>query len=527
MILDQKELKLLYPSTAEYSHIFYDKASNLKEFRENFVSSKLWRLNNLYTIIDKVGKTVPFIMNTAQHLVYSTSLTHPRLIILKSRQQGISTLWLISFFDDALFNKNFSVGLMAQGLDESSKLLERIGILWQYIPIDVLKMLDVDKAKDNSKEFSFNNGSSIYVRTSFRSATLQRLHISEFGKISNANPKRARETKAGTLQTITAGNTVIIESTAEGANAFKEMWDTAVDFNETGQLLAPKDFKPVFLSWMDDPDCSLSIPQAPSKTQEKYFVDLEDITKVVLTPEQTNFWVAQYRELNDEIYQEYPATPDEAFAATRDGSFYNKLYRMWVIKKGRELNNLYDPNLDVFCTVDLGMNDSMVLIFWQVHRNEVRIINEYVNNGEAIEHYVDVMKSMPFNIKRVDLPHDANVVSLNTGKTRLSRFIELGCNARVIRKVGLQDGIALVRKLVPHLWIDKRCTYVRSCFLNYSKEWDDKLGNWKNKPQHDEWSHGADDVRYIAQEVPSSVLSSTWGLSDKKESSPVVDGMCL
>ena len=150
----------MYPSTAEYSHIFYDQASNLKEFKENFVSSKLWRLNNLYTIIDKVGKTVPFIMNTAQHLVYSTSLTHPRLIILKSRQQGISTLWLISFFDDALFNKNFSVGLMAQGLDESSKLLERIGVLWKYIDIDVLKMLDVNKGKDNSKEFSFDNGST-------------------------------------------------------------------------------------------------------------------------------------------------------------------------------------------------------------------------------------------------------------------------------------------------------------------------------------------------------------------------------
>jgi hypothetical protein len=335
MRIDQEEFNRLYPSMQDYSDIFYTKAESKKDFLENYLSSKLWRLNNIYTIVDKRGNTVPFVMNRAQHLVYSTSLSHPRIIVLKSRQQGISTLWLISYFDDALFNKNFSVGLMAQGLDESSKLLERIGILWQHIDHDVLRLLEVNKSKDNSKEFSFTNGSSIYVRTSFRSATLQRLHISEFGKIANANPKRAKETKAGTLQTIASGNIVVIESTAEGANEFKDMWDTATEYQESGQALAPKDFKPVFLSWLDDPDCNLDIPQQPNQTQEKYFEELELETKRTLTPEQKNFWIAQYRELGDDIFQEYPATPEEAFAATRDGTFYNKLYREWVIKKGR------------------------------------------------------------------------------------------------------------------------------------------------------------------------------------------------
>jgi len=58
-----------------------------KSFMEDFLPSKLWRLNNLYTIINKDGYKMQFLMNYAQHVVYSASLRHPRIIILKSRQQ--------------------------------------------------------------------------------------------------------------------------------------------------------------------------------------------------------------------------------------------------------------------------------------------------------------------------------------------------------------------------------------------------------------------------------------------------------
>ena len=49
--------------------------------------SKLWRLNNLFTITDKDGQLVRFVMNWAQHVVYAATLRHTRIIVLKSRQQ--------------------------------------------------------------------------------------------------------------------------------------------------------------------------------------------------------------------------------------------------------------------------------------------------------------------------------------------------------------------------------------------------------------------------------------------------------
>src|SRR5690606_25450076 len=204
------------------------KPATEQELIKYYLPSKLWRLNNLYTITDKVGDKIPFRLNLAQFKVHAALQQHARLIILKSRQQGISTYYLINFFDDAIFKSFLNIGLMAQGVDEAVLLLERVKFAWDHFDKDIKEFLGRKQVRSSAKQFKFNNDSTIFVRTSFRSATLQRLHVSEYGKISNESPKKAKETKTGTLQTIKAGNPVAIESTAEGHNDFKIMWDQAV-----------------------------------------------------------------------------------------------------------------------------------------------------------------------------------------------------------------------------------------------------------------------------------------------------------
>ena len=243
----------LFPDMLPYYDIFVEPHSSEKQFLSDYLSSKLWRMNNLYTIIDKDGEKIPFVMNYSQLKVYAAWRRHPRLIILKSRQQGISTLWLIDFFDNALFTSDLNIGLMAQGADEAATLLIRVKTAWDELAISIKEHFSLTVTKDNTKEFALSNGSTIFIRTSFRSTTLQNLHISEFGKIANKNPERAKETNKGTLQAIQPGNTVVIESTAEGDNMFKDKWDAAVN---CAGVFAPKDLQPVFLSWLDDPDCS-------------------------------------------------------------------------------------------------------------------------------------------------------------------------------------------------------------------------------------------------------------------------------
>lgn len=493
--------------------IFRRDPENTEDLLDNFLASKLWRLNNLYTIINKKGKKIPFKMNYAQHQVYASLLKHPRLIILKSRQQGISTFYLIYELDDSLIWPDFSCGLMAQGLSESSTLLKRIKTAWNNLDDDIKNFLCVSITRDNKGEISFSNNSSIYIRTSFRSDTLHRLHISEYGKIANKFPERAKETKTGTLQTIQPGNIVAIESTAEGKNDFSYMWDQAIIAEikaKKSGAYAPLDFKPVFLSWVHDPDCMSDVYEEPNKEHIEYFKKIEKELDLTLTIQQRNFWISKLRELKDDIYQEYPATPEEAFMKSLEGSYYSKDFTEYVVKKNRVTSPLYDPNIEVNVAMDLGVraSDLYTLLFFQRYNDEWRIINEHTNFGKGLRYYIEYIKDTQYKINWIICPHDIKVFEMGAdggkGATRLHTIRMLAKEILNTKKIlpldrsSIEDGIEAVRQIIPNIKIDSKCEYLIKCFYNYSKEWDEHNNTWKDKPNHNEWSHGADAIRYMA-----------------------------
>lgn len=499
----------LYPQIANYYDWFNSKPKTVKEFEQVYIKSKLWRLNNLYTIINKYGEPVIFKMNWAQHVAYAASKKHPRLCILKSRQQGISTLWLVSFFDDAIFCPFLNIGLMAQGKDEATKLLERTKFLWDKLSPDVKNFLGIGLDKDNAGEVSFTNNSTIFIRVSFRSTTLQRLHISEFGKIANMYPDRAKEVFTGTLQALAKGNTGIIESTAEGNNRFKDVYYNGVLAKESN-MLSTKDFYPVFLPWTSDPDCVLSVNQIETTETKKYLDDLEPIVGK-LNREQRNFYVAQSRELGDEVHQEYPATAEEAFKATKDGTYYSKLFTKHIINNKRILKDLAVEGAKTDVYFDLGVDDYAVLLFVQRIRGKTYIVDELYNDGYGLEYYLDEIKNSDYEIGTLRLPHDIKVrettYTNNKGRAK-SRYAlvqewltkeKLDWRTTVLKKYNVIDGIDQVRKLIKNeLYLDAKCEYIVKCFLNYSKEWDAKLEQWKTTPYKDVYNHGADTVRYLA-----------------------------
>lgn len=508
--ITREEFLVIYDglNVINYIDLFYTEPQNDLDIAYNYLPSKLWRLNNLYTIINKEGKRIKFKMNKSQHKAYAASLRHPRVIILKSRQQGISTFWLIDYFDDAITIPDLSIGLMAQGKDESSSLLERTKLLWDTLDPNVKSFLGISNTADSALEFSFSNNSTIFIRTSFRSTTLQRLHVSEMGKIANKYPEKANETKSGTLQALAQGNTGVIESTAEGDNVFKDMWDNAVTHMHTRSL---KDFYPLFLSWIDDPDCIITTPQPFTDRQLKYFAEIERELRIKLSDEQKYFWVVQARELGDRVYQEYPATPTEAFMSTRDGTYYARAFYEWVIGQKRIIpfEELYDPNLAVQIAVDLGMDDTNVLGVIQTYKDEFRLLDEFYDNGQDIKYYCDWIKDQPWirNLTHVVLPHDAEVRELTSGKKRIEVFEEelafdkqgnpLTVEFTILPKTeSVQEDIEKVRQVIPKLWLSDRMDYIKRCLVNYKKEWNERTQKFRNKPKDDDVNHGADMFRY-------------------------------
>ena len=548
-VLTEEEFFTLFPNKRNLWELLNTKPRNEQELLFKYLPSKLWRLNNLYTIIDKDGEEIPFQMNRSQFIVHANRFLHPRLIILKSRQQGISTYYLIDYFDDALTQPNLHCGLMAQDRDASGSLLERVKFTWDKLDDYFKNFLGVGKLTDNSSEFKFSNKSKMIIKTSFRSATLQRLHISELGSVANNYPKKAKETKTGTLQTIKAGNPIAIESTAEGANMFKDFWDTAYKLKVQGLLetkeqvtefyklwstqymhknnlpYAGKDYHPVFLSWLFDPDCQEEQEQYISQEHADYFAKVENDTGFILSQKQKNFWVAQERELEGDIHQEYPATPEEAFSAAKDGTYWARKYIECIVRKNRKVRNLYDPKLPVYVAMDLGRNDYNVLIFFQYWeesdgKKSIRIIHEYYNSGEGLDHYATYLKgekqfskapTKKYDIKVTALPHNATVTDLSTkgNRTREDILNEEGItNTFVLDKWGKQTGIELVRQYMDSIHIDEDCTYTEQCFLNYTKEWNPVLNIWKNEPKRNEWAHGADAIRYVVQYVDQYLAGS-------------------
>ena len=494
----------------------------------NYLPCKLWRMNNIYTIRDKFGTPVKFNLHRAQHLAYAASLHHSRQIILKSRQQGISTLWLISFFDDAIFLDNMNCGLMAQDADAATDLLERVTYAWDDLSDSIKLFLGIERIVNNSKVTSFNNGSKIFVRTSFRSGTLTRLHISELGKIANKYPERAKETNSGSLQAIKAGNTVIIESTAEGRdNLFATKWKTAE--NHVGAL-SEMHFAPLFLSWVDDPDCVLNIPVRVKAEDEEYLAMVERDLHVKLTNQQIWWACAKREELDDEFDREYPYNPESAFSQARDGSYYGRLIKE-LKDSGRLLNGgVFEPELKVFVSFDLGINDSFEMLFWQADlavngRLQVRLIDHYHNTGEGLAHYVSVLRDKNYRYERFILPHDAKKRELGAAKSISGQLKDLGMTKqKILPRDDVLPGIQAVREMMPLLWIDaEKCEYVVSAFENYTKEWDSKYGVWKDKPKHDEWSNPMDAVRYFAM----FKLREFKPRKKTRSSTNVVDGLAL
>ena len=506
-MISHEHFKELFPNNLSLWELLNSKPKDYTELITKYMPSKLWRLNNLYSIINKQGETIPLRLNRAQFAVYAKNLEHPRLIILKSRQQGISTFWLMSYFDDLITQSNMNCGLMAQGKDEAGTLLERLKHAWNTLEPWVKEFFDIRIIKDNSSEFKLSNNSTMFIRTSFRSATLQRLHISELGKIANKYPQRAKETKTGTLQALSPGNTGVIESTAEGVNMFKHMWDASTKQYASGNL-AGKDFLPVFLSWLDDPDCIELQPQYPDDEEITYFARLEAELGITVTKEQRNFWIAQHRELEGDIHQEYPATAEEAFTAAQDGTYWAKRYLARVIRQGHKKPylELYDRNLDIYVALDAGRSDYMVLIFFQVWKNQVRIIHEYYNTGEWLGHYVnyakDAIKEFKWSgIAHWYLPHDMGVVDLTQPeKTREEILWDLGVrDTTILEKLGKSHGIEEVREAFSYIWIAEECSYLEQCCLNYTKEWNPLLEVWRDTPKRNQWAHGADAIRYMVQ----------------------------
>lgn len=270
------------------------------------LTNKEWRINHLYKIVDVDGNLITFKENAVQKDFNKNR--HNRNIILKSRQHGFTTNAIIDGLDDVLFNRNFNFNLIAHTQKDATKLFLKAKLAWKHFPLKHLYTLE----KETQEELHFSHGSIIRITTSARSDTVQRLHISEFGKMCAKFPEKALEVMTGSIPAANK-NRIDIESTAEGETGFfYDMCQRAM-LSEPTNIMS---FKFFFFPWIQDPKCVLEgdyseIPQFLRDYQNKY----------KLSDQQIYFYFNQRKDLKNKMKQEYPTTPEEAFEGSGNKHF--------------------------------------------------------------------------------------------------------------------------------------------------------------------------------------------------------------
>lgn len=465
---------------------------------EELFSDRRWRLNHLYTIKDKRGIAVPFVLNEAQEKLLDQ--LHTLNLILKARQLGFTTLIQILMLDACLFNSNTSAGIVAHNREDAEAFFDdKIKFAYDNLDPEIRKAIPA--TQDSAKSLTFSNGSRIRVGTSLRSGTFQYLHVSEFGKTCAQFPSKAKEIVTGAFNAVEAGQFIAVESTAEGQGGyFHDMVMAAKAHAEMQRPLTPLDFKLHFFPWFDDPRYALSDEDTAhvilTDQHERYFDELYDRHGIELSRNQEAWYVKKQETQKDEMKREYPATIEEAFEASIEGAYLSE--QMAKVRRENRICRVPIENVPVDTFWDLGVNDDMVIWFRQKIGPEHRFIDYYSNSGEGLEHYARVLKERADEHQWVYgthwMPHDANHRRLGW-KAKSVRELALENGIRPVNVVPrietLKSGVEASRRYLAKCWFDEsRCSEGIKCLDNYRKDWDEDRGVFKDQPRHDWASHG-------------------------------------
>lgn len=268
--------------------------------------------NCLY-IRTKSGEVKPFEMNRAQKYIHACieeqkrKTGKVRALVLKGRQQGVSTYTEARFYWKVTHRQGVKAFILTHEADATANLFEMVERYHKEVPAFVKP----STGTSNAKELVFDGLDSGYKvgtagnRSVGRSMTLQYFHGSEVAYWPNA-----AEHAKGILQAVPDEDEteVILESTANGiGNYFYQQWLKA----EAGE----GEFQAIFVPWFWQEEYRKFGLGLKRTAEEEKLVELFG-----LDDEQLAFRRSKIAELASDgadgevaFRQEYPMTAQEAF----------------------------------------------------------------------------------------------------------------------------------------------------------------------------------------------------------------------
>lgn len=217
----------------------------------------------------------------------------------------------------------------------------------------------------------------------------------------------------------------------------------------------------------------------------------------------------KYNELGEDIKQEYPSTPDEAFMGSSEGFWYLKELNQ-CREAGRITSVPFQPQCLVHTAWDLGFGDcTSVWFYQQLPSGSLHIIDYYENSGEGLSHYISYIRTLPYKEKMgsYHMPHDAGSHEMGSGLSVAQQAKDLGVDVNILNrynpsKSSMVMEIQRARNLIARCYFDESNTAQGLKRLeNYRKKWNESMCCYTSEPVHDWASHGSDAFRYLAQAV--------------------------
>lgn len=280
---------------------------------------------NLLKILSKGGGLVPFELNKAQkhiHSVIEEQLERTgrvRVLVLKARQQGCSTLTAGRFYRAVTHRKGVCAYVLSHAMDTTKKLF---AITRRYHNnMDPLFQASTTAASAN--EYYFNRLESTYhvgtagAKETGRGGTIHYFHGSEVAFWPDAEKHFAGVMQSIPTGMLSAGTEIILESTANGPQGkFYEMCMDA--------LKGEGEYELIFTPWYWQDEYAQEVPNGWDWTKlEDYDLNRDAQVKYGLSMEQVYWMHLKRKELGSDwlFRQEYPGTVEEAFQTSGEESF--------------------------------------------------------------------------------------------------------------------------------------------------------------------------------------------------------------
>ena len=423
---------------------------------------------------------------------------HKRIIILKARQIGFSTLLGVVCCDQLCFNPGQQISLIDQTLEDARQKLKNIVVLaYDSMAAELRAGLPIIRSNTGEvcvkyTRFEEAKASVMYAGTHSRGGSNSLVWVSEWGTIQATDIARSEEILTGALPSVGDG-ICVIESTWRGGR-HGHLWGLVKQALETPEeQKGPFDWRLAFFPWYEDPGYCDALPRPLSVETRRYF---EGKPGLSVNPGQTSWYQRKRDELGMFILREYPSTLEECFQSPVEGAIYaefiDRLRAEGAIRtvESRPLG----PGPYV---LGLGKPGQYLRLVFQIVAGEIRVIDIDMDLDLTPVERVSRMLAKGYLYSSHFLPLDA-MATQKSGRTFLMELKETGlANVKAVpRTYDVWIGINRLRGILPPFRFRvPECERGLEALCAYHTVRETSTGIARDEPCHDASSHACDALR--------------------------------